>query len=573
MLVCRKSMMIAVQRISSVGILSLVLTSFLYWHSSFACERILVGPYLQTVTPTSIWVMWETDRDGESRVEFGSSSYDLSRASVGISEGMAEVAPSPPLRSRKTSYRETGKILSYIHKAQLADLSPDTLYYYRVRTGKAASPVYYFRTAPDPNSKKSFRFAIYGDNQQGANVHRSIVERGIATFFSQVEPLRGTGGLAFILNAGDTIWDGSLYRKFKEQFFEPLRTLSPFLPYYVAIGNHERNSPYYFNYFRFPQNGTAEFDQHWYSFRYSNARFIALDTNVAYRIPAQLDWLSGQLKEACDDRSVDFIFTFFHHPSFTELWTPGLSEADGATSGEREFSAQITLAIERGLDGCHKAGAQFFGHVHGYSRGQSRDAPLYWVGVGGGGGTLDEWGQWVQKDYPEYQKSFAEYGFAVVEVTGGRDPAFQVKWFTQGNDRVFKDNTLEDLFELHLNGRLPDPPRIESVERRSGAVVLRASPFSDPDEGEYHLESHWQCISEKGDYTLPLVNQWLRRENWFKNVDTNKGIDLTVLKIGEAEFGPASLCRVRYRDSNLVWSPWSSSSAIQRVRIASRLSK
>lgn len=82
------------------------------------------GPYLQSVTPNSIWVVWETTSPSTGKVEYG-------------------LTP------------ELGKVVEEIepflhHEVQLTGLKPYTDYYYRVDRGKVAK----FRTATDTNYRE-----------------------------------------------------------------------------------------------------------------------------------------------------------------------------------------------------------------------------------------------------------------------------------------------------------------------------------------------------------------------------------------------------------------------------------
>lgn len=557
----------------SHALLNLPLAAFFIWalmlpfapplEAAWFQNKFVVGPYLQTATPDSLWVMWETNHGYESRVELGTSPDKLTQVYRGTSKPMTEVVlkTPPSADAKKMLYRPTWNHFSHIHSVQLTKLTPETHYYYRVVTGNATSTVYDFWTPPAPGSQKSFRFAIYSDNQEKPDIHRGVVEKGIMKQFAALPASDQNPYPAFILNAGDIVGNGQNYREYKDQFFAPLEKLSPHVPYYIAIGNHDRDSPYYFNYFHFPENGTQGFEQHWYSFSYSNARFIALDTNTAYRIPQQLDWLSAELKKACDDPNIRFVFTFFHHPSHTELWTPGIGDG-GATPGEREYSAEVTRITEEALNGCHKTGAQFFGHIHGYSRGQSADSNLYWVGVGSAGGTLDTWGRWTQIPYPEYVKSFPEFGYAIVDVTAGERPSFQVKRFSQGSDTSYKDNEFQDVFGFQAPNLAPPPPRIEQVEKKLNTIVVKASPFIKPQPGTYHTESEWQLLTRNGDKNGLVLSKRVQNEKWFKDVNTNKDVDLTILELLESDLGGVFDCRVRYRDNNLAWSPWSQPTSI-----------
>ena len=99
---------------------------------------LLVEPYLQNASPTSMTILWETDSDSPSRVEWGQAQF-LDQLTLG------------------SSFTNYGN--SKIHTVELTNLLPDTRYYYRVVVGdfESYSQVHDFITPPEPSSEQSFR--------------------------------------------------------------------------------------------------------------------------------------------------------------------------------------------------------------------------------------------------------------------------------------------------------------------------------------------------------------------------------------------------------------------------------
>ena len=60
-----------------------ILISVVFYNNSFAIE-LLVEPYLQNATPNSIFILWETDSDSPSIVEWGISPF-LTEITMGSS--------------------------------------------------------------------------------------------------------------------------------------------------------------------------------------------------------------------------------------------------------------------------------------------------------------------------------------------------------------------------------------------------------------------------------------------------------------------------------------------------------
>ena len=96
---------------------SLLLATFL-----FPLEFV-VEPYLQSATQSSIYIMWETDSNSDSRVEWGTWPT-LGEVTTG------------------TSIASYGS--NKLHSVQLTGLYTSSRYYYRVITGNLKSEIYDF---------------------------------------------------------------------------------------------------------------------------------------------------------------------------------------------------------------------------------------------------------------------------------------------------------------------------------------------------------------------------------------------------------------------------------------------
>ena len=161
------------------------------------------------------------------------------------------------------------------------------------------------------------------------------------------------------------------------------------------------NSDFFFKYFDLPLNGTPGFEEHWWFKDNSNVRIIGLNSNPGYRIQKQLDWLDSLLYLTSMDSSIDFVFAQLHHPHKSEQWT----------TGNTDFTGEIVELLENFTKNCGKPSVHFYGHTHGYSRGQSKDHTHLMVNVATSGGYIDYWGEWPQQDYEEYSISQDEWGY------------------------------------------------------------------------------------------------------------------------------------------------------------------
>ncbi|MBU4445202.1 fibronectin type III domain-containing protein, partial [bacterium] len=111
------------------------------------------GPYLSSVTQTSIIVSWQTDIPGNSELEYG-----LTESYGSIVSDSSQVQ---------------------IHSFQLTGLTLSTTYHYRVKSGGTSSEDNIFRTAV--SAGEDFVFVAYGDTRTNPSDHLSVVNSIIAS--------------------------------------------------------------------------------------------------------------------------------------------------------------------------------------------------------------------------------------------------------------------------------------------------------------------------------------------------------------------------------------------------------
>ena len=176
----------------------------------------VVQPYLQFATQDSITVMCETSRPAKMRVDY------------------AEVQP---LESKAES---EGPQL--INSVKLTGLKTGTRYFYRVTSmdesgAEVRGLLCSFQTAPATD--RAWAFAVIGDTQRNPEVTRKCAEGAYSR-----RP-------DFLLHCGDVVDDGFAKHQWVKDLFEPCSRLMSHIPTFPVIGNHEKDSHWYYDYLRF----------------------------------------------------------------------------------------------------------------------------------------------------------------------------------------------------------------------------------------------------------------------------------------------------------------------------------
>lgn len=215
--------------------------------------------------------------------------------------------------------------------ANLNHLKPNTAYLYRVgsKSANTWSPYYKFVTAPVFGAP--FSFICIGDIQTDYNLFRQML--------SAVQSRHND--INFYLFTGDMVDDGENRNQW-DLMLSTADTLFAEKPMAAAMGNHdshyvndETQTLIFAKYFRLPHNGPRDLPiHHAYSFTYSNAYFIVLNTNND--TDRQALWLKERLAYA-REHSYQWLIVIFHHPvypvhqrrSYTDLqekWAPLFDE-------------------------------------------------------------------------------------------------------------------------------------------------------------------------------------------------------------------------------------------------------
>jgi len=327
--------------------------------------KMLKGPYLQDLAPTSITVMWQLDEIKPARVIVTGPG----------GERVQEVAA------------------ARISEATIDGLQPASRYRYRVVVDDRSWEGQ-FATAPPAGKDVPFAFVVVGDTRFGGEQHRRIVDRVVRE------------APDFVLGSGDMVDDGSRQDQW-QQFFDIEGPLLRDHVYYPAVGNHDRQgrgrtADTYRSYFSVPEEGGTE---RYYAFTYAASRVLVLDSNIySFALTDQTAWIERELIAARQDPGVRHIFAVMHHPPFS------ISLHGGAKDLRERWAP---LFEKFGVS------AVFSGHDHVYTRAE-HNGVRYFVSGGGGAPLYPKRPRSHPIDAAAVQKFERAFHYLRVAVTGRR---------------------------------------------------------------------------------------------------------------------------------------------------------
>jgi hypothetical protein len=265
------------------------------------------------------------------------------------------------------------------HAVTVTGLEADHSYAYHVEAGASRTDEARFATAP-PDGKR-LRFALFGDNRTGGDVHRQLVE-GLV----QEAP-------DFLVNTGDMV--GESTESEWQTFFDIEHPLLATTPLFPAMGNHEHDYGEDDRFQQlFPLGDTSQFNGRVYSVDYGSVHIATLDSNGD--LDAQARWLDRDLADA--DARGRLSFVVMH-------WGP-VCGCSGFQHGSNDDAEPVAKAAAR-----HHVAALFSGHNHVYERGVRNG--LTYVVSGGGGAPLQATGT-----IDSTQATFAQNHYVIVDVLG-----------------------------------------------------------------------------------------------------------------------------------------------------------
>ncbi len=492
-------------------------------------------PYLQAQGTNTMTVCWHDISTSGTKVQYGlDSTLGL------VMTGTNEVISDP--------YRW--------HTVKLNGLQPNTRYFYKVQSGGAESAIYAFKTLPDPAYTGKLRFVLLSDTHATDTTMAGKVLRAAKDKITELYGPAIENHVNGIFHSGDVVVSGDIPGQYTKQYFKPLSALSPYIPTMVVAGNHEGESPYFYQYLKlddqsaFPQLTSLK-EKVWF-LKTGNSLFIGMNTNIIDPYgAAQANWLNAKLNEAENDSTIDFVFIFFHHPPFSELWVVGGTD----------YVVNVLFPIIKKYT---KVQQMHYGHTHGFERGtitsEQTGAGFRIICGGGGGGPNDPWREGENRDFNDIHKTLNHYFFQILEIDI-QNHTFRNSMYSLGNNNDPRISELMDTWYKSKNQAGPETPELENFEIAENHIQFNTSEFSGSDS---LMSVHFQVIDslQSSNIVLDSITHWTNIYNidqYYKPVDVNKGINLLQSKISLSQLsaGKEYYFRVRYRDHNLKWSEWS----------------
>ena len=301
----------------------------------FYAVREYRAPYIQNPTQNSVEIAWRTLEPNIGRVRYGHEKGNLNE----------EAVESQPAQK---------------HHVRLDGLQVSTRYFYEVYSGAARSAgEESFRTAPR-HEETRFSFLVLGDSGVDTPAQWRVGE--------EMRRSMNQNEIDFVVHVGDVHQGAGDY--YDDIFFKPYREIIKNVNVFTSLGNHDvitDNGGVYLDDFYLPHNN-ADSTERYYSFRWANAYFIALDTNG--------DFTPGSpqhtfLLEALEDslrKSATWTFIYAHHPPFTEHWVNYYGD-------KRVQDHLVPIYEEYGVD------MVMNGHTHSYERGEKEHVHYLVSGV------------------------------------------------------------------------------------------------------------------------------------------------------------------------------------------------
>ena len=270
------------------------------------------------------------------------------------------------------------------HTIHLANSKANTTYSYDVLNdgsddGKGTLTTY-------PNNVEPFNFVAIGDTRSRKDIHAKIL-----TKITEVNP-------RFLVNSGDLVGNGRSIEDW-ENFFEVSNEFMRNTPYYPVLGNHEKDSPYYYDLFDLPNN------KRYYYFTVGDALFIVLDsegireTTPNYIADRDKFWTDSGIQYDIKQKAwLEDVLNLHNEAGFVFQHLPLYSIMKNRVAESKE-----TRDFSLHGDIFERHGVQIFlnGHDHHYHHAMKNNA--HYITAAGGGAPLYDFDA-IQPETLKYSK-------------------------------------------------------------------------------------------------------------------------------------------------------------------------
>lgn len=299
--------------------------------------QVIRGPYLQSVTPTSVLVHWRTNVPTASRVFYQAKGKVLEKL-------------------------DTNRVTD--HVLALNQLKPSTRYTYQIDS-KSFVADRYVVTAPAFGSAQKVRIWALGDFGDGSASQKAVMKSIEAyTHGNRPDAWIWLGDNAYN-NGKDEEYQKNVFDVYQQAFLQNL-------PIYPSPGNHDYGGkhdpsfPPYFKIFNMPSEGQAggvsSHSESYYSVNYGPVHLIALDTEMRESSGMmlkdgkgeQVDWLKKDLAA----NKLPWVVVYFHKPPYSK----GSHDSD-IELDMKSMRENMTSIFEE-----YKVDLVIAGHSHVYER-------------------------------------------------------------------------------------------------------------------------------------------------------------------------------------------------------------
>ncbi|GFZ03788.1 purple acid phosphatase 27 [Actinidia rufa] len=327
---------------------------------------------------TVTWTSGYSINEAVPFVEWGlKGGYQMQSPAGTLTFNRNSMCSSP---ARTVGWRDPG----FIHTSFLKDLWPNLLYTYklghRLFNGSYVwSKIYSFKSSPFPGQDSLQRVVIFGDmgkaERDGSNEYNNYQPGSLNTTDQLIKDL---DNIDIVFHIGDISYANGYISQW-DQFTSMVEPIASTVPYMIASGNHERDTPGTGSFydtndsggecgvlaetmFYVPAENRAKF---WYSTDYGMFHFCIADTEHDWREGSeQYRFIENCLASADRKQQPWLIFAAHRVLGYSSSDFYGLQGSFEEPMG-RESLQKLWQK--------YKVDIAFFGHVHNYER----TCPIY----------------------------------------------------------------------------------------------------------------------------------------------------------------------------------------------------